>query len=35
MEMRVVKTLPIARAAREKLRRHLGLIKVSLGIKNT
>jgi hypothetical protein len=29
------KTLPAARAAREKLRRHLGLIKTSLGIKNT
>jgi hypothetical protein len=29
------KTLPAARAAREKLRHHLDLIKVSLGIKNT
>jgi hypothetical protein len=29
------KTLAAARAAREKLRHHLGLIKTSLGIKNT
>jgi hypothetical protein len=35
MEIWVVRTLPAAWAEDQKLRRHLGLIKASLNIKNT